>query len=165
MRPYADGRARSAGRNRLRRAIIERLAGQAHGQRQRSCQAIRHDARRHRSASFRCWKRAASSGSEKVGRVAHLPHRAPAGSPIADWVAERRSLMERRLDRLGEILAETDPSPQQSPRKGRKSTDKSASRCSRPARRFRHAPQHLHHRADLSSPAPRACSLPIPTKR
>jgi hypothetical protein len=26
---------------------------------------------------------------------------------LTDWVAERRALIERRLDRLGEILSET----------------------------------------------------------
>jgi hypothetical protein len=35
-------------------------------------------------------------------------------APLADWIAERRGFMERRFDRLGELLAETDPSPQDS---------------------------------------------------
>lgn len=46
--------------------------------------------------------------SEKVGRVRTCRIDAGGLSSIADWVAERRSLMERRFDRLAEILAEPD---------------------------------------------------------
>ena len=50
--------------------------------------------------------------SEKAGRVRTYRIEPRGLAPIADWVAERRSLMERRLDRLGELLAETDdPKP------------------------------------------------------
>ncbi len=46
--------------------------------------------------------------------VERLSQIEPGGlAPLADWVAERRSLMERRLDRLGELLAETEPSTQE----------------------------------------------------
>lgn len=49
--------------------------------------------------------------TEKIGRV-RTCSLVPAGlAPLADWVAERRSLAERRLDRLdrlGEILAEAE---------------------------------------------------------
>ncbi len=48
--------------------------------------------------------------TEKVGRV-RTCQLEPAGLQLAaDWIAERRSLWERRLDRLGELLAE-DESP------------------------------------------------------
>jgi DNA-binding transcriptional ArsR family regulator len=52
--------------------------------------------------------------SEKAGRVRTYRIEPKGLGPIADWVAERRGLMERRLDRLGELLAETetnDPKP------------------------------------------------------
>jgi DNA-binding transcriptional ArsR family regulator len=51
--------------------------------------------------------------SEKVGRVRTYRIEPGGLAPLADWVAERRSLMERRLDRLGELLAETEPSTQE----------------------------------------------------
>jgi DNA-binding transcriptional ArsR family regulator len=51
--------------------------------------------------------------SEKVGRVRTYQIEPKGFAPIADWVAERRTLMERRLDRLGELLAETEPSTQE----------------------------------------------------
>jgi DNA-binding transcriptional ArsR family regulator len=47
--------------------------------------------------------------SEKVGRVRTCRIEPQGLAPLADWVAQRRAYMERRLDRLGEILAETDP--------------------------------------------------------
>lgn len=44
--------------------------------------------------------------TEKTGRV-RTCRIEPAGLGVAErWIAERRSLWERRLDRLGEILAE-----------------------------------------------------------
>jgi DNA-binding transcriptional ArsR family regulator len=46
--------------------------------------------------------------SQKVGRVRTCRLEAAGLNAIANWVAERRALMERRLDRLGEILAEED---------------------------------------------------------
>lgn len=47
--------------------------------------------------------------SEKVGRV-RTCRIEPAGLGVAErWIAERRTLWERRLDRLGEILAEGEP--------------------------------------------------------
>lgn len=46
--------------------------------------------------------------SEKAGRV-RTCRIEPGGLGVAErWIAERRSLWERRLDRLGEILAETE---------------------------------------------------------
>jgi DNA-binding transcriptional ArsR family regulator len=59
--------------------------------------------------------------SEKVGRVRTYQIEPRGLAPLADWVAERRSLMERRLDRLGELLSETEPSAKQpqSKNKGR----------------------------------------------
>lgn len=47
--------------------------------------------------------------SEKVGRVRTCRIEPGGFAPLADWIAERRTLAERRLDRLGELLAETDP--------------------------------------------------------
>jgi DNA-binding transcriptional ArsR family regulator len=47
--------------------------------------------------------------SEKVGRV-RTCRVDPAGLGVAErWIAERRSLWERRLDRLGQVLAEDEP--------------------------------------------------------
>ena len=46
--------------------------------------------------------------SEKVGRVRTCRIEPGGLAPLADWIAERRTLAERRLDRLGEFLAETD---------------------------------------------------------
>lgn len=47
--------------------------------------------------------------TQKVGRV-RTCQLDPAGlSVAADWIAERRALWERRLDRLGDILAEEPP--------------------------------------------------------
>jgi DNA-binding transcriptional ArsR family regulator len=46
--------------------------------------------------------------SEKVGRV-RTCHIEPRALRAAEgWIAERRTMWERRLDRLGEILAEKD---------------------------------------------------------
>ncbi|GAB2661627.1 metalloregulator ArsR/SmtB family transcription factor [Prescottella soli] len=49
--------------------------------------------------------------SEKVGRTrtCHLVPDALDGA--AQWIAQRRTSLERRLDRLGEYLAETDEVP------------------------------------------------------
>jgi DNA-binding transcriptional ArsR family regulator len=56
--------------------------------------------------------------TEKVGRVRTCQIDPRGLKGIADWIAERRMLIERRLDRLGEILAETAPPDQQAePRK------------------------------------------------
>jgi DNA-binding transcriptional ArsR family regulator len=48
--------------------------------------------------------------TQKVGRV-RTCHLDPTGFTVAaQWIDERRSLWERRLDRLGAILAEDEPS-------------------------------------------------------
>src|SRR5580698_6054765 len=48
--------------------------------------------------------------SEKVGRV-RTCRLDPDGLKLAErWIAERRTLWERRFDRLGDLLAEDDPS-------------------------------------------------------
>lgn len=50
--------------------------------------------------------------TRKVGRLRTCQIE-PAGLNIAaEWLAERRSLWERRLDRLGELLAEEPPAEQ-----------------------------------------------------
>ena len=48
--------------------------------------------------------------SEKIGRVRTCRIEPGGLAPLADWIAERRIPAERHLDRLGEILAETDQS-------------------------------------------------------
>jgi len=50
--------------------------------------------------------------SEKIGRVRTCRIEPDGLSTLADWVAERRTLLERRFDRLGEILAESRPARQ-----------------------------------------------------
>jgi DNA-binding transcriptional ArsR family regulator len=57
--------------------------------------------------------------TEKIGRV-RTCRIEPRGLDVAAaWIAERRSLWERRFDRLGEILAEDDGAKKGS-KKGRK---------------------------------------------
>jgi DNA-binding transcriptional ArsR family regulator len=46
--------------------------------------------------------------SEKVGRVRTCRVRPATMRQAEDWIAERRAEWERRLDRLGEFLAEDD---------------------------------------------------------
>jgi DNA-binding transcriptional ArsR family regulator len=46
--------------------------------------------------------------SEKVGRVRTCRVNPNALAQLSDWVAERRSLVERRLDRLGQLLDAED---------------------------------------------------------
>lgn len=61
--------------------------------------------------------------SEKIGRVRTCRIEADGLNTISDWVAERRTQVERRLDRLGELLAATDPStdmPQHPAKEGTK---------------------------------------------
>jgi len=47
--------------------------------------------------------------SEKVGRVRTCRIEPGGLNRLADWVTQRRTLMERRFDRLGEFLAEKGP--------------------------------------------------------
>jgi DNA-binding transcriptional ArsR family regulator len=59
--------------------------------------------------------------SEKVGRV-RTCRVEPGGLGLAEqWIAERRTVWERRLDRLGDLLAADEPEQQPPARKGRKS--------------------------------------------
>jgi DNA-binding transcriptional ArsR family regulator len=44
--------------------------------------------------------------SEKIGRVRMCRLEQGGFAPLADWIAARRMLMERRFDRLGALLAE-----------------------------------------------------------
>jgi DNA-binding transcriptional ArsR family regulator len=46
--------------------------------------------------------------TEKVGRVRTCRLETAGLSALQQWIDERRSLWERRLDRLGELLAEPD---------------------------------------------------------
>lgn len=58
--------------------------------------------------------------SEKVGRV-RTCRLEPEGLKLAErWISERRSLWERRLDRLGELLAEDETTKPPSPSKRKK---------------------------------------------
>jgi DNA-binding transcriptional ArsR family regulator len=50
--------------------------------------------------------------SEKVGRVRTCSIEADAMRTAERWISDRRTFWERRLDRLGEFLAE-NPDPQQ----------------------------------------------------
>jgi DNA-binding transcriptional ArsR family regulator len=47
--------------------------------------------------------------SEKVGRVRTCRIQAEALRSAERWISERRASWERRLDRLGDFLAETEP--------------------------------------------------------
>jgi DNA-binding transcriptional ArsR family regulator len=58
--------------------------------------------------------------TEKVGRV-RTCRIEPKGLRLAEqWITERRALWERRLDRLGEVLAEEEQEHRPDPRKKRK---------------------------------------------
>lgn len=47
--------------------------------------------------------------SQKIGRTRTCRINPAALRSAGSWIAERRSLWERRLDRLGDFLADTDP--------------------------------------------------------
>jgi DNA-binding transcriptional ArsR family regulator len=55
--------------------------------------------------------------SEKVGRVRTCRMQAEGLRMAEHWINQRRDAWERRLDRLGEFLAESDPEPKKKPRK------------------------------------------------
>jgi DNA-binding transcriptional ArsR family regulator len=58
--------------------------------------------------------------TEKVGRVRTCSI-APEGLRVAEqWINDRRTLWERRLDRLGELLGETRPEESVTKRKNKK---------------------------------------------
>jgi DNA-binding transcriptional ArsR family regulator len=57
--------------------------------------------------------------TEKLGRVRSC-HIEPGGLELAErWIAERRTVWERRFDRLGEILGESPP-PAATPARSRR---------------------------------------------
>jgi DNA-binding transcriptional ArsR family regulator len=56
--------------------------------------------------------------TEKVGRVRTCRIEPTGLNVAADWIAERRSLWERRLDRLGDLLAEEAPSTEPAANRG-----------------------------------------------
>ena len=58
--------------------------------------------------------------SEKVGRVRTCRVQADALRTAQHWIDERRDAWERRLDRLGDFLAETKPRAEASKKKPRK---------------------------------------------
>ena len=49
--------------------------------------------------------------TEKVGRVRTASLDARGFAVLEDWIRDRRSALERRLDRLGDILSEDDDPP------------------------------------------------------
>ena len=49
--------------------------------------------------------------SEKIGRVRTCQLEPAALRPVEEWISSRRSNWERRLDRLGDYLAEGDDEP------------------------------------------------------
>jgi DNA-binding transcriptional ArsR family regulator len=53
----------------------------------------------------------------KVGRVRTCELAAGGLEPVSRWIADRRALWERRLDRLGELLAAPPATPSSNPRK------------------------------------------------
>jgi DNA-binding transcriptional ArsR family regulator len=53
--------------------------------------------------------------SQKVGRVRTFTMSPAALRSAEQWIADRRTIWERRLDRLGEILAEPEPEPESQP--------------------------------------------------
>jgi len=53
--------------------------------------------------------------SQKVGRTRTCRVNAAALRSAESWISERRSLWERRLDRLGDYLAETADAPDDDP--------------------------------------------------
>jgi DNA-binding transcriptional ArsR family regulator len=50
--------------------------------------------------------------TQKIGRVRSCSLDPAALSRVERWVEERRTAWERRLDRLGDYLAATDPEPE-----------------------------------------------------
>jgi DNA-binding transcriptional ArsR family regulator len=54
--------------------------------------------------------------SEKVGRVRTCRIEPAAMRPVERWIGARRSSWERRLDRLGEYLADVDEPPKRTGR-------------------------------------------------
>ncbi|MTD93791.1 metalloregulator ArsR/SmtB family transcription factor [Hyphomicrobium sp. xq] len=50
--------------------------------------------------------------SEKIGRVRTCRLEQGGFAPLANWIAARRMLMERRFDRLGVLLAEEEAAEQ-----------------------------------------------------
>ena len=57
--------------------------------------------------------------TEKVGRVRTCHIEASALRNAEKWIADRRSTWERRLDRLGDFLAEEPEVPKPKPRRNR----------------------------------------------
>ena len=57
---------------------------------------------------IRVLEQAGLISSQKLGRVRTCAIEPRGLDVLADWVAQRRTVVERRLDRLGEILAEAD---------------------------------------------------------
>ena len=52
-------------------------------------------------------------GSQKIGRTRTCSINPATLRSVEDWIADRRTMVERRLDRLGEYLAQTAGTPDQ----------------------------------------------------
>jgi DNA-binding transcriptional ArsR family regulator len=61
--------------------------------------------------------------TQKVGRVRTCSIDPNGLNKLANWVAERRALMERRLDRLGEVLLEPETAARYAQHKKGKPSD------------------------------------------
>jgi DNA-binding transcriptional ArsR family regulator len=61
--------------------------------------------------------------TQKVGRVRTCAIEPNGLNKLANWVAERRALMERRFDRLGEVLAEPETAARYAQHKKGKASD------------------------------------------
>jgi DNA-binding transcriptional ArsR family regulator len=53
--------------------------------------------------------------SQKLGRIRTCSLNPSALRSAEDWISQRRTLIERRLDRLGDYLAETADAPETGP--------------------------------------------------
>ena len=60
--------------------------------------------------------------SEKVGRVRTCRIEPGGLAPLAQWIADRRTTAEQRLDRLGSLLADTEKPTPERQHKGKEKT-------------------------------------------
>ena len=58
--------------------------------------------------------------TEKLGRVRTCCIESSGLSAAAQWLSDRRSMWERRFDRLGEFLVETDPGSESKKKQAKK---------------------------------------------
>jgi len=60
---------------------------------------------------MRVLKESGLAHTEKVGRVRVCRLDTEGFSALEQWIKDHRSVWERRLDRLGDLLAQSDPGP------------------------------------------------------